>query len=183
MLNPYICQIEGDLSRADVVVLTMLCRGRRVIEFGLGGSTIILSKICVDVTTYEHGPIWIERIKPAIGENCKIIQVDKTDDLKGKGAHADVLFIDGHSLLRWKALMEFWPFVNVVILHDTRMPYAANCLIKFFASEEHYKYLAHIEWNYLESNMCVMTKRPFPLEHEDWKKTEVGNNRIGYGVW
>jgi len=181
VLNPYVCPIEGDLSRADVVVLTMLCRGRRVIEFGIGGSTIILSQICTDVISYEHEPIWIERFRPMLNDIVTVREINKNDELKSKGEHADVLFIDGHSNLRWKALIEFWPYVNVVLLHDTRMPYAANCLIKFFERESHYKYLAHIEWNYLESNMAVLWKRPFPLEHEDWKVTEAGNNRRGYG--
>ena len=67
--NPYVWKMEGDLSRADVLVLTFLCRNKRVIEFGVGASTIILSQIAKWVVSYDTDQNWIDKIKPKVGNN------------------------------------------------------------------------------------------------------------------
>lgn len=202
MFNPYTWKIEGDLSRADVVVLTLLCRGKDVIEFGIGGSTILLSQVANKVITYEHDIAWIDKIKPRLGNNCEIRLIDKDkaeQSIKGIGESCDVLFNDGHSLLRAPALLEFWPHIKeYAILHDGRMPYAGNCLKKFIdaftiknpkvdepgfdaskanpglADNPYTGSLEAVYWNYLESNMVVMKKRNCTLLYENWKITEKG---------
>jgi len=198
MLNPYIYKVDGDLSKADVVALTLLCRGKEVIEFGIGGSTILLSQIAKKVITYEHDKAWAERTKPKLGSNVEVRMIEK--DIKaidGLGEPCDVLFNDGHSLFRAPALLEFWPFIKEhAILHDARMNYAGNCVKKFLDSfifnnpkvgelgfdpkganpglpdNPFTGSLDTIYWNWLESNMVVMKKRNCTLKYENWKVSE-----------
>lgn len=190
MLNPYVCKIEGDLSRADVVVLTLLCRGKKVIEFGIGGSTILLSQIADKVITYEHDDFWIDKIKPKLGANVEIRKLEKNPEaIKGLGEECDVLFNDGWSLFRSPALLEFWPFIKeCAILHDGRTNYAHNCvkaLLDVWDKNEKSEAnpglpdnpytgtLKKIDWNWLESNMVVLHKRNCQLKYENWKITEI----------
>jgi len=196
MLNPYTYKTDGDLSKADVVVLTLLCRVKNVIEFGMGGSTILLSKIANKVITYEHDKAWVDRIKPSLGSNVEIRMIDKgatplegEKSIVGLGESCDVLFNDGHSHLRAPALLEFWPYIkDCAILHDARMTYAGNCVKKFIDAftnrNEPSKAnpglpdnpftgsLERIDWCWLESNMVVMKKRNGTLKYENWKVTE-----------
>ena len=198
MLNPYTYKTQGDLSRADVVALTLLCRGKDVIEFGIGGSTILLSEIANKVITYEHDVKWVDKISPKLGSNVEIRLIDKGDthadgelNMVGKGEPCDVCFIDGHSHLRAPALLEFWKYIkDCAILHDSRMTYAGNCVKKFIdafvdkgepsaanpglADNPFTGSLDTIHWNYLESNMVVMTKRNCTLKYENWKVGENG---------
>jgi len=193
MVNPFIWPIEGDLSRADVVALALLCRDKKVIEFGIGGSTILLSQVAKKVITYEHDQIWIDKIKPKLNDKVEVRLIEKdTSSIKNIGEECDVLFNDGHSLLRSPALIEFWPYIkDCAILHDSRMTYAGNCVKKFIDSfVPNYEpskgnpnklpdnpftgSLRSIEWNYLESNTVVMFKRNCTLKYENWKITERG---------
>jgi hypothetical protein len=191
MINPYTWKIEGDLSRADVLVLTLLCRNKNVIEFGIGGSTILLSQIANKVITYEHDPAWRDKIAPKLNDKVEIRMIEKNPQaVKGLGEYCDVLFDDGHSLLRAPALLEFWKYIKgYAILHDSRMTYAGNCvkrLIDAFVpnpeitegnpnklpDNPYTGSLDTIYWNYLESNMVVLQKRNYILKYENWKITE-----------
>ncbi len=194
LLNPYIWPIEGDLSRADVVVLTQLCRGKDVIEFGIGGSTILLSQVANKVITYEHDKEWIQKIEPKLNDKVEIRVIEKkVNRLKGIAESCDVFVNDGHSLFRAPALLEFWPLIkNCAILHDSRMTYAGNCVKSFIDAfiikNNPSKYnpglpdnpftgsLESIYWNYLESNMVVMNKRNCTLTYENWKLSERIDN-------
>jgi hypothetical protein len=196
LLNPYTYQVNGDLSKADIVALTLLCRGKNVIEFGIGGSTILLSKVANKVITYEHDMDWVNRVRPSLGDNVEIRMIDKgktpeegAKNVIGLGSPCDVCFIDGHSHIRSPALMEFWPYIKeYAVLHDARMTYAGNCVKKFIDAftdrNEPSKAnpglpdnpftgsLERIEWNWLESNMVVLKKRNCTLKYENWKVTE-----------
>ena len=192
MLNPYICKIEGDLSRADVVALTLLCRGKDVVEFGLGGSTLIIGQVAKSLITYETKPEWVKRF-PQIETPIEIIdEKEGGSSVRKLGKKCDVLFADGWAAMRHHFLLVFWPYIReCAILHDTRSIYAGNCVQKFINAynppttgwglNPYLATLKSIEWNYLESNMCVLHKRNCQLEYEDWKKTEADNNREGYG--
>lgn len=198
--------IEGDLSRADVVGLITLCRNKDVVEFGLGGSTILLSQVARSLTTYETKPEWVERFKGTFAtvenKTCEpvIKVIPETRDgssVVGLGQPCDVLFDDGWALMRFPFIKEFWPHIReCCILHDTRATYAGNNLKQVFdayqlgADKEKYPWgynpitasLKTIEWNYLESNLCVLFKRNCELVWENWKITEKSDaNRSGYG--
>ena len=191
LLNPYIYEVDGDLSKADVVVLTQLCRNKTVVEFGIGGSTILLSQVAKKVISYEHDQAWIDKTQPKVGENVEIRLIAKDPQVvEGIGEECDVLFDDGHSLLRAPFLLEFWPFIKeCAILHDARMTYAGNCIKKFIDAftikNEPSKTnpglpdnpftgsLKSIDWCLLESNMVVMNKRNCTLKYENWKISEA----------
>jgi len=190
--NEYVCPIEGDMSRADVVSLVQLCRGKNVIEFGLGGSTKILRQVAKSVKTYETKKVWAER-----QDLDNIVFIEELHDgssVKGLSEPCDVIFIDGWAAMRNHFLMEFWADVKeCAILHDSRMTYASRCIEIFLQAyqkppQNKFDYnpylgtLQKIEWNYMNSNNAVLYKRPYELIWEDWKKTEAGNNRKGYGA-
>ena len=206
ILNPYIFPIEGDLSRADFVVLTQLCRGKDVVEYGVGGSTLLFSRIAKSVVSFETKQVWADRVTEQLAQvkdkRCEpeIVIIGEEHDgstVKGLVRTCDVFFNDGWAAMRHHFLLEFWLQIRVCcILHDTRATYAANVVKKFIdaydleADKEKYPwgrnpYLASlktIEWCYLESNMAVLFRRNCELYWEDWKRTESGDNRNGYGV-
>jgi len=188
MFNPYIHKTEGDLSRADVVALTLLCRGKNVVEFGVGGSTVILSKIANSVISFDTDPGWIDRIKPK-APNVEFKLIEKKADALIPIYPCDILFDDGWSLLRPPFLLKYWNVIKeYAILHDGRMTYAGNCVKRlidsFIIKNEPNEYnpglpdnpytgsLESIYWNYLESNMVVLKKRNCTLKYENWKVTE-----------
>jgi hypothetical protein len=165
----------------------MLCRGKRVVEFGIGGSTIILHKVAKNVITYEHDQAWVDKIMPLLPGYADVRLIDKAESaVVGLGSPCDVLFDDGHSILRAPALLEFWPDVKeCAILHDSRMTYAGNCVKKFIDAwtpnerktelnpnmlpdNLYTGSLDTIHWNYLESNMVVLKKRSYVLKYENW---------------
>jgi hypothetical protein len=170
----------------------LLCRNRDVVEFGLGGSTLIIGQVAKSLITYETKPEWVKRF-PRIESPIEIIEEKKDgSSVKGLGRECDVIFLDGWAAMRHHFLLEFWPHIReCAILHDTRSVYAANCLKKFidaynpptvgWALNPYLATLKSIDWNFLESNMCILHKRNCQLEYEDWKKTEAGNNREGFG--
>lgn len=198
MINPYLWKIDGDLSRADVLVLYLLCRNKNVIEFGIGASTILLSQIANKVITYEHDEEWVKKTEPKLNDKVEIRMIEKSEEaVKGIGEECDVLFDDGHSILRAPALLEFWPYIKEhAILHDSRMTYAGNCVKRFIDAftiknpklgepgfvlkkanpglpdNPYTGSLDSIYWNYLDSNMVVMKKKPYTLYYENWNITE-----------
>lgn len=196
--NPYICTIDGDLSRADVVVLSLLSKNERVIEFGVGASTLILSQVAKSLKCYDTDINWINKINEKLSKienkTCEpeLILIEKNPDVvKSLVEETDVLFDDGHSLLRAPFLLEFWFNIKkYAILHDSKMTYAGNCVKKFidaFTIKNEPKVgnpglpdnpytgsLDSIHWNYLDSNMVVMKKRNYTLKYENWKVTENG---------
>ena len=131
MLNPYIKKIKGDLSRADVVALVLLCRNKEVVEFGIGGSTYLLSQVAKKLTCFDTDDMWIERVtnnlKSIENKTCEpvIHKIEKEADIKIPVSPCDVLFDDGWSVLRDKFLLAYWPHIKeCAILHDGRMTYA-----------------------------------------------------------
>lgn len=196
MINPYICKIDGDLSKADAVVLTLLSRNKRVIEFGVGASTLILSQVAKSLKCYDTDIKWINivnsKLKDIDNKTCEpeLILIEKNPQAVSPLVEdVDVLFNDGHSLLRGAFLLEFWPHIKeCAVLHDSRMTYAGNCVKKFIdafiVENKPNKYnpglldnpytgsLKSIDWNWLESNMVVMHKRNCILKYENWKVIE-----------
>lgn len=206
--NPYICPIQGDLSRADAVSLALLCRGKDVVEYGVGGSTIILSQVAKSLTCFDTKQTWLEKTKESVNKlpnktcepDFRPILKEKHDNssVTGLGFNCDVIFSDGWAAMRIHFILEFWPYIReCAITHDSRAIYAGNIVKKFMDAydptvKDNKKFpwgvnpyissLQKIEWNYLESNCCIFFKRNTSLIWEDWKKTEIENNRNGYGL-
>ena len=197
MLNAYTVKIDGDLSRADAAVLTMLCRNKEVIEFGVGASSLIISQVAKSLKCYDTDQNWIDKVNGKLklieNKTCepelKLIE-KKPEAAKGLGEPCDILFDDGWSLLRFPFLLEFWSYLREkAILHDSRMSYAGNVVKQFLdlftIKNEPSKFnpgnpdnpytgsLESIQWNWLESNMVIMQKRNCTLTYENWKLSEI----------
>lgn len=184
------------MSRADVVALTLLCRNKNVIEYGCGGSTIILSKIATNVISFDTDQNWIDKIKPQVGKNVEfhyIVQDEKLiPDIIGTW---DVFLDDGWAKLRGPMLLKYWPQIReCALLHDARMTYPGNVVKQFLDAftikndpsefnpglkdNPYLGSLKSIEWDYLESNMAVLFKRNCTLLYENWNESEKGNHRV-----
>lgn len=73
IFDPRTVLIQGDISRADAVVLVNLCAGRSVVEFGMGGSTLLLARCAKELSSYDTDLEWYEITE------CRIAQIpDKT---------------------------------------------------------------------------------------------------------
>lgn len=200
-LNPYTCDIQGDLSRADVAALVTLCRGCDVAEFGVGGSTLLLARVAETLRCIDTDGLWRDRVNRRLAEmdglRCRpeITLVEKTRDpagVAGLGGSCDVFFDDGWGEMRAPLLLEFWPYVRkCAILHDTRLTYAANAVVRFLnrwepapeggvAVNHFLATLERIDWNYMESNCAVLWKRNAALHWENWNQTEAANHRLGW---
>ena len=140
--NPYVCPIYGDLSRADVVALTLLCRGKNVVEYGVGGSTIILSQIAKSVVSFDTKEIWVERTKEFLkqipNKTCEpefrpiLKEKFNGSSVKGIGFPCDIVFSDGWAAMRGHFILEFWKHISeCAIAHDSRAIYAGN-IVKMF---------------------------------------------------
>lgn len=180
--DPYSIEIDGDLSRADAVVLGTLCRGKSVVEYGVGASTIILSQCTTSLKCLDTDINWINKTSAKIEEENKPMfkLIDKNDISTIPLYECDILFIDGHSLQRMNFLKLYWlDYVKeMVILHDSRTTYVSNIIknmMDWYVIDSHpwktNPYLAclsKIEWNYLDSNMAVLHKRAYSLTYENW---------------
>lgn len=184
-MDPQKVAIQGDLSRKDVVELYRLCAGKRVVEFGMGGSTLILAQCAKRLDSYESDPKWFDiteaRIfqmgKPAsvrlhdVGPHCPL-----PDDIP----ECDVLFIDGFGPMRAQWISKFFKKAKVIAIHDARrfqdVNKALSHLVVFFSEIE------RIEFNVGDSNLMVVYRREVPLEYENWNETEADDNRVPWEI-
>lgn len=178
-MDPQTVKIQGDLSRADVVSLCQLCTGKEVIEYGMGGSTLILSRCARSLSSFEESEYWCDVTRD------RLYQIpDKTCQPAtniGSGVEhylpkCDVLWIDGTPASRIGWITNFFHCARTIVIHDARrggdVARALEALVPFF---EHIKTI-HI--NYNESNLLVVEKREQPLVWENWNVTEKDDNRV-----
>src|SRR5690606_19207764 len=66
VLDPATVETHADLSREDHAVLYRECRGRRVVEFGAGGSTEYLARFVTELHTFETDDAWAEKARRAV---------------------------------------------------------------------------------------------------------------------
>ena len=191
MLNPFIAEIDGDLSRADAVVLVQMCRNKDVVEYGVGASTYLLSQCARSLICFETDPVWIERVEGRLRElqpkTCTptIVEIPRVPHDLPKHT-CDVMFNDGHSPLREEFLRQYWPNCvrEAMLLHDARCPTGTNLVRKMmdwytpraegkvWPHNPYVAWLQRIEWCPQESNMIVLQKRNVELHYENWNVTE-----------
>ncbi len=193
MLNPFITEIIGDLSKADAVVITQACRNKHVVEYGVGASTILISQVAKSLISFDTDQEWIDKTKnnlKKIKTKCSpkfiLLSKEETDLPKFE---CDVLFDDGHTCFRSEFLKQYWlnHVKEKVILHDARTNYAPNIIVQMlnWYDRENYEKerdiwlhnpymssLTSIEWCPIESNMVILNKRPYTLKYENWNRTE-----------
>ena len=93
---------EYSITQRDIRFIRPLVKAlepKRILEFGSGLSSLLLSEIC-EVVSYETDPIWAEKIKSKIKShnNLTIKMWDGhtvPEELKGSGKFFDFCFVDG----------------------------------------------------------------------------------------
>jgi hypothetical protein len=172
MVNPYTIPIQGDLSRQDVVVLVELCADRRVVEFGVGGSTLILARCASSLLSFDTDATWIKRtarrltrIDDKTTEPVLVhergIPVDIPD--------CDVLFLDGLGDHRWQWL-KFFPKCRTLLCHDSlgdtgQGPTLYHIMAELFKDPALVSLLERADFHYKNSNMVVVYRRDQPLHY------------------
>jgi hypothetical protein len=204
VINPYTFPIKGDISRADAVVLCLEARkaSRAVFEFGVGGSTILLSgSTNLPLVSFEHSSEWLERTKTNITMYQKHLMVTpQFEQVSYQQEHLDktrarvaelllkykpsFVFLDGEIdppyFCRPYCFDIVFPLLSVgstIMIHDFRRPNDQRSMAPMFL-----KYMNEIESifpNYLQSNMCLI-KKGEKVAWENWNVTEGHNHRVDW---
>lgn len=187
----------GDLSKKDVQVLTMYCMDKEVLEFGAGGSTMVLGQCAKRFETVETDLKWINKTVKHIND-LEIKQPSKyhTYNQFKPSRKYDVIFVDGLYKLRLEFALKTWRHLKdggVIIFHDTRRSkdkMAVGLFLSYVQKTLNDK--TFTVWNVLKSNMTVIEKNIrhgearslIDLHYENWNKAEEkpqwmidGNNK------
>jgi SAM-dependent methyltransferase len=174
--DPATFPLEADLSRADVRVLYSLCRNKSVVEFGCGGSTVLLANFAASVVSYDTSQDWIERTKYRLAQEkkhaCRGIYWYSSVPAPSEMPRADVYFIDGVPDLRaqWVSAVIERRLAETIIIHDSRsqiMDSIASCFTYPAVLS-----LRTLEYHADGSNLLVI-RLGQPVVYENWNLTET----------
>lgn len=178
MIDPHTVPIEADLSRADVVLLHKLCANRNVVEFGAGGSTLLLAQVASCLESYEPDPKWVECVTArlvAMKGTCgtRVVALPNATppaDLPP----ADVYFIDGlrHARPWWVRAVIERRLARVIALHDSRR---SETGYGFLFETPCVLMLDRIVPHAGQSNITLFILRAQPVVWENWNLTEPEN--------
>lgn len=180
--SPYTCSIQGDISRADAVCLTELCDDRRVVEFGVGASTMVLSRCARTVLSYDTDPVWLEKTKVRL-----VRMPDKvcSPELRyfeevPEVPECDVLWIDGLVAKRQEFTEKnFARAKELVILHGAlRNGHSYGQAFLPEIMNKFWEMIETIELGYRGSHLLVLKKRRRPLRYYNYHETEAHNHRL-----
>lgn len=185
MLDPQNVEIHGDISRADVLVLAEICTNKDVVEFGVGGSTLILSQCAKSLHSYDTDNTWIERVSGRLSKTHGLTcnpTLSLCTDVPDAIPTCDVLFIDGYGPHRLPWLLKHFDKCKTVICHDSlgdtgNGPTLYHIMADLFKRHELIGMLDTARFHYLDSNMVVIDKRQTPIVYKNWNITESGDNR------
>jgi predicted O-methyltransferase YrrM len=165
----------GDLSLRDAEILCSRGRAaKKILEFGVGGSTHIFSQCCPEVLVcVDTVPKWIDVTARRLAELQRPHTAPEfflyNDVRPGK---YDLVFVDGIDVLRQAFALVAWDWLEptgVMLFHDTRRAQdAANVAAvcsRYFAE------IRTVHWNLNHSNVTVIEKQP-PLRYENWNIVE-----------
>lgn len=178
----------GDLSREDAGILEQYAEGSDVLEFGVGGSTMIIaqSKGIKSLTSIETDPAWIDitsRRMEAIEDKIQPVFLGYSE-IPDIGSF-DMIFVDGVDNARFDFAVRSWKLLKpmgFMLFHDTRrFPDFKNVLsVAESFYEEILSIQFNINYNNKPSNMTVMQKRN-PLKYVNWPKEE-NKPEWSYGI-
>lgn len=178
----------GDLSLQDAGVLAKYAEGKDVLEFGVGGSTMIIaqSKNVKSLISVDTEQWWIDiTAKRMESIDQKITPTFLDYDNKPTEGLFDLIFIDGADHLRFDFACKSWPLLKpfgLMMFHDTRR-HGDFKNVTLVAEEFYQEILSinfNIEYNNEPSNMSVIQKRNL-LKYVDW--SEVENKPLwSYGI-
>lgn len=169
--------IEADLSRADVRVLHALCQGKRVVEFGCGGSTALLAAFASRVWSYDTDPAWIARTNARLDRepDRSHVTVERCDETTPVTLpSADVYFIDGYVPLRpvWIHDVITRRLTKTIVVHDSRssaMSDVGRVLVYPLTL-----FVRSLEYHTDGSNMLII-RVDAAVEYANWNEAEPEN--------
>ena len=180
MINPETITIQGDISRQDVMVLASYCTNKNVVEFGVGGSTLIIARCAKSLMSYDTDQNWIDitslRLSTISDKTCepqlKLISQPPNDI-----EECDVLFIDGLGDHR-DAWAKLFTRAKVTLIHDS-LGVAGDYPVVYWVMKEIFNnidsvgLLDKITFHCFDSNMVVVERRDSPLSFRNWNETET----------
>ena len=188
-MNIYTCPIKGDLSRADAVILVEYATGKKVLEVGVGGSTVLLSMFNTQpVISFDNNKEWIDRTQSNLNTYSGFLKSKATirysDDYSNihKHFYEDIhfVFIDCEPRYRWKCfdlLFNKAATGTIFMFHDSATDYVKDLVLK--ALTQYYFRIASIEQHIRGSNMSCIIKGEKKV-YENWNNTEKHNNRVDW---
>lgn len=181
-VNPATVPLEADLSRNDVRVLHQLCLGKTVVEFGTGGSTLLLARFSRVVLSYDHDADWINLVwrtvqrRRAEGVRMSKIVLGHVPDCRPpkKLPKVGAMFIDGRRDRRhfWVETAIRRNLAPVIILHDSRAKKSPIAACEALLTWPLTLRIDRIAYHYNNSNHVVIWLRDKPVVYENWNKTE-----------
>lgn len=176
--DPTAFPLEADLSRADVRLLYRLCDGKSVVEFGCGGSTVMLAHFCASLRSYDTDPSWIERTQRRLARedsalNARVMLFG-CNSVPADLPAADVYFVDGYVPDRklWIEAIIDRRLAEVIIVHDSRS--SAMTDIGQVISWPRSLSLRSLEYHVGGSNMLLI-RCGAPCEYVNWNEAEPEN--------
>ena len=179
--NPDDALIEGDVSRNDLVLLYELCAGLNVVEFGVGGTTMYLARICKSLQCFETDRGWADGIRSELcrrGLEAKVTMVPQADPDGASLPRADVYVIDGLIHLRssWVKAAIFSRIAHFILVHDSRRASPTNDIGWLFQWPQT-AWLRDVQFHFRNSNYLLITPRQKPIEFIDWHQ-EAGRRQF-----
>lgn len=166
----------GDLSKQDVNVLHKYAqKQKRILEFGVGGSTQIFAQVAKDAQIFsvETSNEWVVKTKSNFNKlNIvdNIIYLNYGDNIPIN--NFDIIFDDGIDTLRLDFAYRSWKLLKTngfLLFHDTRreqdMLNVSNFLINF------YNEIDNIFINIDDSNITIIQKC-LPKKYINWQISE-----------
>lgn len=182
-IDPTRVPIEADLSRADVCVLHQLCAGKTVIEYGAGGSTLLLARFARVVLSYEQTLAWFEAVARVARRRRRRVPMAKlvlrhVPDCMPPAdlPRVNVMFVDGQRDKRhhWVEAAIRRRLADVIVLHDSRARKSPIAACSALLTWPHTLMIDRVSYHYRNSNHLVVWLRKKPVAYENWNRTETG---------
>jgi hypothetical protein len=173
----------GDLSLQDADVLAKYAKQSKFpLEFGVGGSTQIMSQCgCELVTSIETDTNWIQlthyRLTQIKEKSLVFFHNYDEIDIVIKNNQYDLIFVDGIDSLRNDFAVKTWKHLKssgVMIFHDTRRKQDftnAMYLASIYFNEIELIEVNAKASNGISSNMTIIHKKEYE-PYENWNFTE-----------
>ena len=181
---PYI----GDISKADAEVLKAFAiKSERILEFGCGASTQVLSKYSTSpIVSLDTSIEWVNKTI----KNLKLLEIENIPLFPAwlgnfyfdTSAKYDFIFNDGIDSLRKDFALKAWPILDVggvMAFHDTRRWQDVKIVCNVL--EQIYESVDNVIFNFRHSNITLVYKK----EHEPYENWQIAENKeqweLGYG--
>jgi predicted O-methyltransferase YrrM len=179
----------GDISEADSSVLRRHAQAsQRILEFGSGASTQVLSRCChpsARITSVDTDPKWIERtranlVRLGLTHPVEFISYKRWKADLPAADPFDLVFDDGRDDLRLSFARQAWPLLRVggwLLFHDTRRDRDFRNVLDLL--RDAYLEVDVVQVNEASSNITALRKK-VAEPWVDWNVVE-GRERWEYG--